>query len=243
MKVLLSVCCFCVVTFVSSKSIGAVVIGGSLLSAGDANQIEAWLGEGPITLTNIYTKVTGNTSVDFHNAVDGQGRTVSVLKVFDGVGTQLIGGYNPQSWALLDAFHMTPLDAQRTAFIFNLTGSIIQRQNLIGEGAVNSGEYQTYNFFTYGPTFGAGHDLFVDFTLNAGDAHNYSYGGTSGTDNILNGVANDSTFEVGSLEVFSVASEPAVVPEAASWITWGLLGLVGVGSIWQRRRASGASAE
>jgi len=235
MKALLWAVCVGAILASSSSSLGAVVIGGSLLTPGDANQIETWLGEGPITLTNIYTKVTGQTAFDFHAAADGQGRTVSVMKVFDGVSTQLIGGYNPQSWAPLDAYHITPLDAQRTAFLFNLTGTVIQRQNLISEGTVGSGDYQTYNFFAQGPTFGAGYDLFVDFSLNAGNANNYSYGGTSGTDNILNGVANSSTLEVGALEVFSVAG---AVPEPASVITWGLLGLVGIGAVWQKRRVS-----
>lgn len=236
MKALVWASCVGAILVSSSSSHGAVVIGGSLLTPGDANQIETWLGEGPITLTNIYTKVTGQTAFDFHTAADGQGRTVSVMKVFDGVSTQLIGGYNPQSWAPLDAYHITPLDAQRTAFLFNLTGTIIQRQNLISEGAAGSGQYQTYNFVFQGPTFGTGYDLFVDFSLNSGDANNFSYGGTSGTDNILNGVASYTPFEVGALDVFSVAS---VVPEPASLMVWGLMGLVGIGAIWQKRRTSG----
>jgi hypothetical protein len=235
MKVLWWAGCIGAVLFATTNAYGAVVVGGTLLSPGDANQIETWLGEGPITLTNIYTKVTGQNAGDFHTAVDGQGRTVSVLKVFDGVSSQLIGGYNPQSWASLDAYHITLLDAQRTAFLFNLTGAIIQRQNLISEGAVGSGQYQTYNFFTQGPTFGAGYDLFVDLSLNSGDAHNHSYGGTSGVHNILNGLANDSTFEVGAIEVFSVASG---VPEPASVMTCGLLGWAGVGVFYRQCRAS-----
>jgi hypothetical protein len=218
----------------SATSFGAVVIGGTLLSPGDANQIEAWLGEGPITLTNIYTKATGQSASDFHTAVDGQGRTVSVLKVFDGIATQLIGGYNPQSWAPFDLYHITLPDAQRTAFLFNLTGSAIQRQNLNSEGAVGSGQYQTYNFLFQGPTFGAGYDLFVDFSLNTGNANNFSYGGISNTDNILNGVANYTQFDVGALEVFSVAG---AVPEPASMMVWGLLVCIGIGAFWQKRRA------
>ena len=233
MRLLLAAACVGALLISSSISFGAVVIGGTLLSPGDANQIETWLGEGPIKLTNIYAKQNGQTSIDFHNAVDGRGRTVSILKILDGVGSQLIGGYNPQSWALFDGYHFTPLDAQRTAFIFNLTVPVVQRQNLIGEGAVSSGEYQTYNFFTNGPTFGAGNDLVVDFGLNTGGAHNYSYGGTSGVDNILTGMASDSAFEVGALEVY------LVTPEPASAIVWGVLSLVGIGVFWQQRRAAG----
>jgi hypothetical protein len=233
MRVLVAAGCVGALLVSSSLSFGAVVVGGSLLSPGDANQIETWIGQGPITLTNIYTKQNGQTSIDFHNAVDGQGRTVSVFRVFDGIASQLIGGYNPQSWTFFDGYHFTPLDAQRTAFIFNLTVPAIQRQNLIGEGAVSSGEYQSYNFFTYGPTFGGGHDLTVDFALTTGGAHNYSYGGTSGVDNILNGLASDSTLEVGALEVY------LVTPEPVSAIVWGLVALVGFGAVWHKRRGWG----
>ena len=40
-----------------------IIVGGSaLLTAGTASQLETWLGEGPLTLTNIFTMTVGFAS-------------------------------------------------------------------------------------------------------------------------------------------------------------------------------------
>jgi hypothetical protein len=65
----------------------ALLFGGvrqakaSLLTPAYQSQLESWLGEGPLILTNIYTKQAGDTSFDFHSAVDGQGRTFTLEPV------------------------------------------------------------------------------------------------------------------------------------------------------------------
>ena len=53
---------------------GAGRAKATLITAADQSQLESWLGEGPLTLTNIYTKKAGDTAANFHAAVDGQGR-------------------------------------------------------------------------------------------------------------------------------------------------------------------------
>ena len=155
----------------SSQASASIVVGGStLLSQTYADQLETWLGEGPIVLTNIFTKQTGDDSYDFHAAADGQGRTFTVVQVLANSATdgdtgladnlaQVIGGYNPQSWNSSGTYNYTPADADRTAFLFNLTSTEIQKQNLTGQGSLSSGQLQTYNVSSFGPTFGGVADL------------------------------------------------------------------------------------
>ena len=83
----------------------ATIVGGSdLLTAADAAQLEIWLGQGPLTLTNIFDKAASDDSFAFHAAADGKGATFSVIEVVGMWGGDvfdkpvLIGGYNPQSW-------------------------------------------------------------------------------------------------------------------------------------------------
>jgi hypothetical protein len=137
----------------------------------------------------------------------------------------VVGGYNPQSWNSSNSYNLTPNDPDRTAFIYNLTSSTIQRQNLTGEGASGSGAIQTFNAQNYyGLSFGGGIDLQVSHgaggpfaNLDYGLANNYSYGGTSGGDEIILGGPNfqdphslseSSNFYVGDLEVYTFSRVP-----------------------------------
>jgi hypothetical protein len=238
----MAVASFCVV----QQSPAATIIGGStLLSPADANQLETWLGEGSIALTNIFTKTTGDgqTSIDFHTAVDGMGRTFSVIEVLPGtyeslpaymtIDRTIIGGYDPLSWSSTDGWHLTYTDAERTAFLFNLTSLVKHSQHLLSD---SYGEYQTYNGAGFGPTFGGGYDLSMYSDLSSGGyAYNVSYGPPSFTQNILSGEAYyTGGLNYGTIEVFTIAG--AAVPEPSAWILWSLLGGVGIGLSWWRRR-------
>lgn len=196
--------------------------GTSLLSPGHKTQLETWLGEGRLSLTNIYTKAAGDTSLDFHKASDGKGRTFSVMEATNSSGkTWLVGGYNPQSWSSTDGMHVTMDDSQRTAFLFNLTSDFMLpqlKQYFNGDGI---GKDQTYNQANYGPTFGYGHDLYVPQDLTHGGSsflYTYNYLGQPSTGvSLLDGSiwhGNDVTF--GAIQVFSISA----VPEPA---TYGLL--------------------
>ena len=89
--------------------------GPSLLSPAYQGQLESWLGEGRLALTNVYSKAAGDTSLDFHKASDGKGRTFSIMEATNTSGqTWLVGGYNPQSWSSTDGMHVTMDDSQRT---------------------------------------------------------------------------------------------------------------------------------
>ncbi|WP_218963766.1 PEP_CTERM-anchored TLD domain-containing protein [Janthinobacterium sp. BJB301] len=212
--------------------------GTSLLSPGYQAQLETWLGEGRLSLTNIYTKAAGDTSLDFHKASDGKGRTFSVMEATNSSGkTWLVGGYNPQSWSSTDGTHVTMDDSQRTAFLFNLTSDFMLpqlKQYFNGDGI---GKDQTYNQANYGPTFGYGHDLYVPQDLTHGGSsflYTYNYLGQPSTGvSLLDGSAwhgNDVTF--GAIQVFAISA----VPEPA---TYGML-MAGLLLIVARRRGKRA---
>jgi hypothetical protein len=89
----------------------AVMVGGSaLLASGDADQLESWLGEGAITLTNTFTKQAGDDAVYFHAAADGKGLTFVVMYgTENSTGKSAVyGGYDPQSWRSSSGWNVTP---------------------------------------------------------------------------------------------------------------------------------------
>lgn len=195
------------------------------LLAGHEAQLEAWLGTSGVTFTPLFTKVDGDGkgTLDFHAAVDGKGPTFSLLTAYNfhnhftgtssDLGPQLLGGFNQLSWSDDGfGFVVTPTDAERTAFIFNLTTGTIHRQNLIGEGDTNSGVYHSQNESVYGPAFGMGQDLLVGGLLNTGGAYNYSYGGTSYAANITGTGNTLDFFQVSALEVYAIGPVPPTGP-------------------------------
>lgn len=208
----------CLLAAISSRAQAGVIVGGStLLGLGDVAQLEAWLGEGPLTLTNIFTHVPGDglTSTDFHAAADGQGRTFSVVQVVTPV-SRVVGGYNPQSWHSSGVYNLTPDDVDRTAFVFNLTTATLLPQ-ITGDGPGGTGRWQTYNYTAYGPTFGGGHDLVLYPNLDTGYGNTFSYGGPPGGGPNVLGLTGFASATYGTLEVFTIASAPAV-PEPSSFV-------------------------
>lgn len=148
-----------------------------LLTDADIARLSTWLGNGPIRLERLYKKRDGQTAADFHAAVDGKGRTFTVMNATNELGqTYKVGGYNPQSWASTGGFHITTEDALRTGFLFNLTSNQIHRQTPRTYALDTVGSFQTFNDAKSGPVFGAGHDLYVPWDLtNGGYSIMYSY--------------------------------------------------------------------
>jgi hypothetical protein len=230
--------CFGVFISAPAAHAGSVVNGGMLMTQAYADQLAGWLGEGDLVLTNIFSSTPGDgkNSYGFHGAADGQGRTIVLFKVNAGnytsldyangnqyysafVQEQIVGGYNPQSWASTGDHHTTNDDSDRTAFIFNLSTSVIQHQRLQGDPHGDSwGSSQTYNRGDFGPSFGNGDlgsgDLYSAFMRQTsyGEApENFPYGGI----NIL-GLPGSTGVSLGALEVYTIANAPSAVPTPAA---------------------------
>jgi hypothetical protein len=208
-----------------------------LLTQADTAQLSAWLGNGPIRLERLYKKRDGQTAADFHAAVDGKGRTFTVMEATTELGeTFKVGGYNPQSWSSTDGFHITTEDELRTGFLFNLTSRQVHRQTPRTYALDTVGSFQTFNDGKLGPVFGAGHDLYVGWDLSTGGYSSlYSYIDpvrSNFDSSILDGRDyKEPNLTYGDLEVWAVIAVPE--PGAAAML---LSGLALIGLCSRRRR-------
>lgn len=216
---------------------GTIIGGSALLDASSQAQIERWLGEGPFSLRKLYAKDSGASSTQFHAAADGRGPTLVVMDLTNADGmSYTVGGYNPQSWSSNDGWHLTERDADRIGFLFNLTAPAVYRQVLSDYVLPSQGARQTFNGLDYGPTFGTGHDLYVNRTLDVAFSWRVTYGDPAGEGrSIVDGSTGGQIVRVNALEVFAISPVPEAPPVAML-----VGGLALVGLFARRRAAAGA---
>ncbi|TFW36013.1 PEP-CTERM sorting domain-containing protein [Massilia horti] len=205
--------------------------GSSLLDDSGRRQLERWLGRGEFTFNNVFTLQPGDTSLDFHAAVDGKGETFTLLQVTNQLGdTYLVGGYNPQSWSSTDGWHVTDPDYLRTAFLFNMTVPAVYRQVPSTYILPSQGSRQTYNAADHGPTFGAGPDLFVNSALDTAISWQLTYGDPLDEGkSIIDRSTGGQFVRINAMELYTLAPIPE--PEQAGMLAAGLA-LLG----WRLRR-------
>ncbi|HEV8540866.1 MAG TPA: PEP_CTERM-anchored TLD domain-containing protein [Verrucomicrobiae bacterium] len=227
----------------SFKAHAITIVGGSdLLDPSGGAQLESGLGEGPLTLTKIFTHTAsfdargnvvsddGKTSLDFHAAADGMGRTITLFRieprfnvhdvhgnVFD-LPSLIVGGYSPQSWESLTpgaSYHITADLADRTGAIFNLTDSL-----WFGQRSDDRGQYQTANQRDLGPSFGGGSDLGTTGgnDLDFGSIFPFTYTpGDQGRGLSVLGYDGGGGVYFSEIEVFAISDSVAVgVPDSGS---------------------------
>jgi len=225
----------------SAGATGAIIGGSALLDAGKADQLGRWLGAGDINLRNVYTRKPGDDSLAFHGAADAKGPTFTLLEVSNPAGsTYLVGGYDPQSWSSSGGWHETPLDWQRSAFLFNMSAPAVYRQIPSTYVLPSQGLRQTFNDASLGPVFGSGPDLYVDDKLTGSISWQVSYGnpGEEGL-SIIDRSRGGENVRVDALEIFAVSP----VPEPARMVML----LLGAGVLASRvgvrrlRRATAAA--
>jgi hypothetical protein len=143
--------------------------GSNLLSSTDETQLNQWANTVGHTWTLCYQKsIDGNSSTTFHTNCDSYSNTISVVELNTGV---LIGGYAGTSWS------GSGYQFDTSNFLFSLTRGY---QIMAGTGISTTGQYAQNN--SYGPTFGGGHDLFIDNTMSVGYCNlGFSYACQSGT--------------------------------------------------------------
>jgi hypothetical protein len=216
----------------------SIVNGGQLLTQSNANQLATWLGQGDLTFTNVFSQTPiSNGSTLFHTASDGIGPTFTLFQTNLG----LVGGYDPVSWNSSGSYITDPTNTGRTAFIFNLSTTTLLRQ-LLGD---SNGQYQTFNYGPYGPTFGGGHDLTVNSSnLSNGYAYSFSYGGGFSQPNIFglsSSSGNPTMFTVSRVETYTFAPAVAQTAEPSTFLlcAGALMILCGLGRRFQNANPAG----
>jgi hypothetical protein len=220
----------------NAATAGMITNNSEILSAADHEQLSTWLGE-DVDLTRIFAKgVDGTNSFDWHDAVDNQGRTFTIMEVFNGTDKRIAGGYNQFNWS---STGRTVQSTNKENFLFNLTSGIKYQKN-------NPNQIQTYNLSRYGMTFGGGHDLYVNRDLTTGYTNiGDSYGDTSrnGTDEYRNEfMGSYSNWTIGKYETFTLSASTVdfgnTVSNVPVTIAMGSLAMLGLGFGASRRRKS-----
>ncbi|QDU71280.1 PEP_CTERM-anchored TLD domain-containing protein [Mucisphaera calidilacus] len=193
---------------------GTFSSGSLLLSSGDLDPLEAVVNQGQLEFSSIFTKTLDNgASIEqlntalTHNPLP----TMVVMEVLETRGNQrqIIGGYNPQAWGGSgDGYNYTYRSSEQTAFLFNITTGDILHQRHQGRPAY----YQTYRSSIIDLAFGGGFDLKLTHGLTMGSARELSYGSGDLDDHNILAEAANTTFHVGTLEIFTVVPYSPSVP-------------------------------
>jgi len=148
----------------------------------------------------------GFLSSDFHKCVDGKGENVVLVQDTSGY---LFGGYVPISWCSAQKY----VYDTRT-FLFSLTNPSNKPCVMPNTGPHISSQYSIYDYSSYGPTFGGGHDLYICSGGN-GSTSNYCnlghsftcQGYTYGSTQIQQFFCGAYNFQVKEVEVFRRCKE------------------------------------
>jgi len=161
-----------------------------LLTKAQMEQINIWYGNATQKWERIFHRNTdGASAAAFHTHCDSQGPTIVVLSLSNGY---LIGGYAASQW------NGTGYSGNSTCFLFSLTTNFKHVW-------YRYGNYQ-YNHPNLGPTWGGGHDLYVNGTLSSGYANlGYDYmcrTGSYGSSTCQDDFAGSHSFDIADMEVF-----------------------------------------
>ena len=157
-------------------------------------KIYEWVGCNNIKLLYRGTR-DGMEANYFHNKCNNQGPTISLFKNDKGY---IFGGYASTDWTSSNNWKSAP-----NSFIFTLT-------NIYGIGPTkfpnSNTNYSIYDYSSYGPTFGGGHDIYTDMKSSYADfPHSYKdilgKGKSIFTGDINN---NNKPFSLKEIEVFKI---------------------------------------
>jgi len=142
----------------------------------------------------------GFDAATFHRLCDGKANTVTVIKNTNGF---IFGGFTSIPWSSSYGDYQ----ADRTAFLFSLTNPSNNPLKL----KVKSPQNSVYQFSSYGPTFGGGHDLHVTNLSNTNknsymNLHSFEF--PNGKSDIEGGKfivgGSDHKFLTDEIEIFQV---------------------------------------
>ncbi len=139
--------------------------GTTIADPSDNAVMSNWIGNNPGGTLLYRRSRDGANSTVFHNLCDNQGPTVVLFKTAYGT---VFGGYAGDSWLTNYGYIQA-----NNSFLFNLTTD--QRVTKGGYNGPNN-SYGLYSNYSYGPTFGGGHDFYMSSDMNSGYTYvGYSY--------------------------------------------------------------------
>ena len=157
--------------------------GTTLLTIDQQTQIDTWAQLPGQTWVPCYVRSTdGANAAIFHGQCDNKGKTVTVIKA----GNAVFGGFTAAPWNTSQNYSSDPI-----AFLFSVTQGT--QHALKSTGASTA----IYGKSDYGPTFGGGHDLWVNGAMSGG----YSNLGNSYT---CQGIADCKAYLAGSFDTWTV---------------------------------------
>jgi hypothetical protein len=173
--------------------------GGTLLSLEHQIKLNEFYGKQDQTWTLIYkASRDGFPSTDFHRCCNNQGPTITIIQSID--GGYLFGGYTSMSWANRQSY----IQDDNGPFIFTLT-------NPYGipptKYPVKLRNHAIYDHLNYGPTFGAGNDLYVcnQSHTNRSSSFNFPHSYNDTTKRGSTTFTGNKNFLVNDIEVYRLA--------------------------------------
>ncbi|MCF8460577.1 MAG: TLD domain-containing protein [Flavobacteriales bacterium] len=176
-------------------SCGGLLLPGSILAdATDETTLSGWLpGNGCGTL--LYRKSQhGGNSQTFRNLCANQGPTVVLIKTTTG---RVFGAYRSTSYLL----NVSNYSQATGSFLISFTDDTRST-------SMAYPQYAVYDDYNYGPTFGGGHDLYVNNTLSSGYCYGHSYTcivGSQGSATCNNYLAGTQNFTIADMEVYGIS--------------------------------------
>ncbi|KAL7543241.1 hypothetical protein ACHAWF_007348 [Thalassiosira exigua] len=162
----------------------------------NATQIHDWLEEngsdGGFTLLYRGSR-DGLSGADFHSKCDNMGCTLTIIETTDG---HVVGGYTNNPWTSYGSYRVA-----NKAFLFALSGQGIAspcKVNLKNAGGTNA----IYDDNSYGPTFGSGHDLYVNNNMSQVKLY---FGRSFHAGPSSSQLNSCSSFNIKEIEVFEVS--------------------------------------
>jgi hypothetical protein len=139
---------------------------------------------------------------DFHSKCDGQTNTLTIIKAK--CSSYIFGGFTKVDWDSSGYYKSDP-----NAFIFSLTNN----ENKPLKIKIKSNQHRNAIFFNsdYGPTFGFGHDVYIDNNANT-TMNSYSFLGSTykhpkygyGKDEAQTFLAGLKRFRLDEIEVYQL---------------------------------------
>jgi hypothetical protein len=164
----------------------------------------------------------GFAAYSFHSKCDGISNTVTIIKT---TSNSVFGGFTSATWTSYGYWTYDP-----NAFIFSLRRSGISNKERLN---VTNPYYAIYGHYSYGPTFGGGHDIYVsDYSntneyssSNLGHSYQLPENTTYGSEEAKIYLAGSYTWQTTEIEVYQLVTPflPYSEPYSVSFLHNGCL--------------------